>query len=174
MIDSSKMLPPEKTVSRYIRDVYYYETDRMGIVHHSNYIRWLEEARNHFYEEAGFSYASIEQAGIMIPVVSAGCRYKTPFRYGEHYEIEVLPSFFNGVKFSFEYRIYDAQTKELRAEGSSEHCFSDYDLKPIRLNRQNPEIFSAFQPYFPTKAKQQFCKLKIDFFALPKQRIVPE
>ena len=52
----------------YIRKVQYYETDRMGIVHHSNYIRWFEEARIFYMEKMGYSYSEMEKTGIMIPV----------------------------------------------------------------------------------------------------------
>lgn len=142
-----------KICSPYTREVFYYETDRMGIVHHSNYIRWLEEARNHFYAELGYSFAEIENNGIMVPVVSASCQYKTPFRFGDSFRIQLTPTFLNGVKFSFSYEIYDASTSECKAVGTSEHCFSNFDLKPIRLNREKPEIYEAFVPYFPQKSK---------------------
>ena len=33
----------------------YYETDKMGIIHHSNYIRWFEEARIDYMEQAGIT-----------------------------------------------------------------------------------------------------------------------
>ena len=61
----------------YTHRVQYYETDQMGIVHHSNYIRWFEEARLDFMEKIGCSYAAVEASGIMIPVLSASCQYKT-------------------------------------------------------------------------------------------------
>jgi len=49
----------------YTRPVFYYETDRMDCVHHSNYIRWFEEARIHFMRQAGFPYEELEAAGIV-------------------------------------------------------------------------------------------------------------
>ena len=52
----------------YRRRVQYYETDRMGIVHHSNYIRWFEEARTDFLRNNGIVYSDLEQSGVMIPV----------------------------------------------------------------------------------------------------------
>ncbi len=140
-----------KEVEPYERDVFYYETDRMGIVHHSNYIRWLEEARNEFYAQTGFAFDQIENAGIMVPVVSATCRYKAPFRFGDRFRIQVVPTLFNGVKFGFTYEIYDAATDELRARGESEHCFSDFSLKPVRINRTHVDLYEAFLPYFPGK-----------------------
>lgn len=143
-----------KEVIPYERDVFYYETDRMGIVHHSNYIRMLEEARTHFYAVTGYSYPMIEEAGLMIPVLSASCQYKIPFKFGERIKVVIKPVLFNGVRFGFEYELYEATTGELKALGASEHCFSDYDLKPVRVDRNNVALFEAFKPYFPERKKK--------------------
>ena len=53
----------------YRHKVQYYETDKMGITHHSNYIRWMEEARIWFLSEIGFSYAKLEEMGMVSPVL---------------------------------------------------------------------------------------------------------
>ena len=57
-------------IKPYERMVYYYETDRMGIVHHSNYIRWFEEARLDWMKQIGWDYKTIEDDNIIIPVLS--------------------------------------------------------------------------------------------------------
>lgn len=64
-------------------DVRYYETDLMGIVHHSNYIRFFEYGRVKMLEEIGLPISEIEGRGVMLPVVSTFCTYKTPSRMGE-------------------------------------------------------------------------------------------
>lgn len=64
-------------------DVRYYETDLMGIVHHSNYIRYFEYGRIKMLEEIGLPISEIEVRGVMLPVVSTFCTYKTPSRMGE-------------------------------------------------------------------------------------------
>ncbi len=71
-----------KEYTPYERKIYYYETDQMKIVHHSNYIRWFEEARIDFMKKMGLPYDEIEKRGILIPVLEASCRYKKAFRYG--------------------------------------------------------------------------------------------
>ena len=53
----------------YLRTVNYYETDKMGVVHHSNYIRYFEEARTYFMEQVGYPYERLEREGIMSPVI---------------------------------------------------------------------------------------------------------
>ena len=64
-------------------DVRYYETDLMGIVHHSNYIRFFEYGRIKMLEEIGLPISEIEGQGVMLPVVSTFCTYKTPSRMGD-------------------------------------------------------------------------------------------
>ncbi|NLB15722.1 MAG: acyl-CoA thioesterase, partial [Clostridiales bacterium] len=59
----------------YCHKVQYYETDQMGIVHHSNYIRWMEEARCAWRYEKGFGLETFEKVGVVSPVVSLSCRY---------------------------------------------------------------------------------------------------
>lgn len=63
-------------MSLYQHEVQYYETDRMGITHHSNYIRWMEEARVAFLKEIGWDYAKFEEMGIISPVIDVQCQYK--------------------------------------------------------------------------------------------------
>ena len=64
--------------------VQYYETDGMGIVHHSNYIRWFEEARVGLLEQLGFGYDRIEAEGFSSPVLEVTCQYKTMARFGDY------------------------------------------------------------------------------------------
>lgn len=68
-------------------DVRYYETDQMGIVHHSNYVRYFECGRVDLLEKAGLPLSQIEKAGVMLPVISVECRYKYPARFGDRLKI---------------------------------------------------------------------------------------
>ena len=63
-------IPDEIEIKPYEHHVKYYETDKMGIVHHSNYIRWMEEARMDLMEQMGCSYKELEDAEIISPVIS--------------------------------------------------------------------------------------------------------
>lgn len=64
-------------------EVRYYETDQMGIVHHSNYIRYFECGRHQFLIDVGLPIMKIEEMGVVMPVVSVECRYKTPAKMGD-------------------------------------------------------------------------------------------
>lgn len=126
----------------YIRKINYYETDRMGIVHHSNYIRYFEEARLDFMEKAGFDYAALEKEGIISPVISTSCRHKTMLHYGDSVKIETNLVELGNVKYTFSYIIRNIQTNDIVAEGETSHCFLSKDYKIISLKRVKPEIFS--------------------------------
>ena len=131
----------------YERMPHYYETDKMGIVHHSNYIRWFEESRIHFLEKAGYPYEKMEENGVMIPVLSAACEYKNATRFGEAVYIVPKIEEFNGFKFRITYRVVGKLTGELKATGETRHFFTDMQLKPVRTKKSYPEIFRTFDDY---------------------------
>ena len=90
----------------YDRSINYYETDQMGIVHHSNYIRYFEEARLDMMEQVGLSYAAMEEHGLIIPVLSVACEYIKPVLFGEKVQIHTRLVKFDGIKMQFVYEIY--------------------------------------------------------------------
>ncbi|WP_124100585.1 thioesterase family protein [Ruminococcus sp. Marseille-P6503] len=129
----------------YSREVYYYETDRMNIVHHSNYIRWLEEARIDLLGQMGISFPEIEKRGLMIPALSAGCEYKYPLRFGDRFEIRCRIESFNGCRFSLSYEIFNASAGKPSAAAVSAHCFTDGELRPVRLKKGYRDIYEIFE-----------------------------
>ena len=62
-------------IKSYERKAHYYETDQMGMIHHANYVHWLEEAGIDYMEQVGMGYKSMEVAGVLSPVLSISCRY---------------------------------------------------------------------------------------------------
>ena len=140
-----------KFINYYSRKINYYETDAMKIVHHSNYIRWFEEARIDFLEKAGYPYSRMEENGIMIPVLSASCHYKNAMHYGQIFRIESQLTAFGGAKFSVEYEVYDNDTDTLCVTGNTSHCFVNMDFRPVRIKKDFPEIFNAFNDRFEYK-----------------------
>ena len=119
--------------------VAYYETDQMGIVHHSNYIRWFEEARDELVREFGIDYRQIEARGILMPVVSVACAYRRAAKYGDRVSIYAFPRYFNGIRLRYAYEVR-GEDGELIADGQSEHCFIDaLTRKPLSLKKRMPE-----------------------------------
>lgn len=134
-------------IKLYEHRVSYYETDQMGIVHHSNYIRWFEDARVDFLEKVGFSYKKMEDMGVMIVVLGTSCEYKNPARFGDR--IVVIPKIteFNGFKMTVSYRVINKDVGSLLAVGETKHCFTDLSLKPVRTKKDYPEIYKIFYDY---------------------------
>ena len=119
--------------------VQYYETDQMAVVHHSNYIRWFEEARVQFFEEIGLGYKHMEEIGIISPVVSVTAQFKTMTKFYDTVVVGLKISKYTGVRLEFEYEVKDAVTGEVRCTGKSEHCFISPEGKLISLKRDFPE-----------------------------------
>lgn len=131
----------------YERKVFYYETDKMSIMHHSNYIRIFEETRVHYLNEAGMPFEEIEAAGVLMPVLSVECSYKRPLVFDEPFAVFPKITKFNGTTLHLSYRIVSRKTGELCAEGSSSHCFTDLDMKPLRTKNRYPDIYKIFSDY---------------------------
>ena len=68
-------------MENYKHKINYYETDKMGVTHHSNYVRFMEESRIDFLEKIGWGYDKMEQEGIISPVVSLECNYRNITTY---------------------------------------------------------------------------------------------
>lgn len=143
-----------KEIKPYERDVYYYETDRMGIVHHSNYIKWFEEARIDFLKQIGYPFKRIEDEGVMIPVLSVECTYRKPLMFGDTYVVKIIPETFNGIKFCMKYEIRKKGEDSICTTGTSTHCFIDNDMKPILIRKTNTDLYDTFQKCFISKNKK--------------------
>ena len=118
----------------YHHKVQYYETDRMGIVHHSNYIRWMEEARINFLGQIGWDYAKLEEMGIISPVTAVECKYKNTTTFPDVITINVQVEEFKGVKLKLSYEM-KKEDGTLACEARSEHGFLNKEGKLISLKR---------------------------------------
>lgn len=128
----------------YEHKVQYYETDQMGVVHHSNYIRWFEEARTDFMEKMGLSYAEMERHGIMCPVLSVEAEYLRMVHFGESVWIESAVTAYNGIKLTVKYEVLGKETKMVHCRGLTRHCFLTKEAKPISLKRDCIEFHDMF------------------------------
>lgn len=122
----------------------YYETDQMGIIHHSNYIKWMEEARMDLMNQIGLSYKQMEEMEIISPVLSVSCEYHSMVHFDDTVVIETKITKYNGIKMDVEYRMTDKETGELRTTAKSSHCFLNRSGRPISLKRSYPEIDTKF------------------------------
>ena len=122
----------------YIRKVQYHETDKMGVAHHSNYIKWMEEARVDFLDKIGYSYVKLENDGIISPVLNIECDYKHPLKFGDEVKVETAILEFNGIRLVIGY-VFTSDSITI-ATGKSSHCFLTPEGKPIALKHKFPEF----------------------------------
>lgn len=129
-------------MQKYRHIVQYYETDKMGITHHSNYIRWMEEARIDFLRQIGWDYAKLESIGIISPVIAVNCKYKKSTTFEDVIDIDVIVEEFKEVKLKLQYTMINEQG-EIVCQGYSEHGFINPEGKLIRLKREYPNFYHA-------------------------------
>ena len=128
-------------MNTYKHTIQYYETDKMGITHHSNYIRFMEEARIHFLKEAGWPYEKLEAEGVISPVVSVSCDYKKTTTFPDELEIKVVVLEISPVKFKLGYTMTVNET--IVCTANSVHCLLDKTGRPISIPKQYPDFYKA-------------------------------
>ena len=130
-------------IKEYVHSVQYYETDKMGITHHSNYIRWMEEARVDFMSQIGLDYAKLEDEGIISAVVNVMCDFKRPTTFSDKVTISASVTEFKGVTMTFSYVMKNQDGTEVCA-GTSLHAFLNAEGRPINIKRKYPELYENF------------------------------
>ena len=121
--------------------IQYYETDKMGVTHHSNYIRFMEEARVEFFKNIGFDYFEFEKCGIVSPVVGLNnIKFKRPSTAGDTLEIEVSVKSMTTVIFTIQYVMKKGDIVVLT--GESDHCLLSQEGKIVPLNDKRIEALS--------------------------------
>lgn len=141
-------------LSDYEHHVHYYETDQMGCVHHSNYIRWMEEARVALLEGMGCGYRAMEESGIISPVLEVRCQYHSMVRFDDRVYIRVKLVEYNGIRMTLSYEMYESVSGALCTSGESRHCFLDRSGKPISLKRSSPQLDQLFRTFLKEQLSQ--------------------
>lgn len=129
----------------YIHRVNYYETDKMGITHHSNYVRWMEEARMDLLKSIGYGMRKLEAEGITSPVVSVECNYKHVTTFDDEIKIDVCLENYTGVKLEMSYVMTDIATETVVLTARSSHCFIDSEGRPIAVKKHFPDFDRALK-----------------------------
>lgn len=132
----------------YVHQVQYYETDRMGITHHSNYIRWMEEARVDFLQKIGWGYDRLEAMGIVSPVTAASCKYLASTTFADRVSITLSVESFNGVTLCLGYAMVKSDGVQV-CTGRTEHCFLNREGRFLRLKREFPDFHQALTSLLP-------------------------
>ena len=129
-------------MNTYQHVVKYYECDRMGVTHHSNYIRFMEEARVDWLDQLGLGFEKIEAEQVFSPVISISCEYKSPTTFKDVIDIEVKIGEMSEVRFAFDYtmRVGD----KLVCLGHSVHCFTE-NGRPVGISKRLPHFYQTIK-----------------------------
>ncbi len=121
--------------------VRYAETDAMGIVHHSAYIVWFEEARSEFMRAMGLPYSEVERNGYYFTVREVHARYIKPAVYDQEVIVRTRVVQLKSRTLRIKYEVYLKDTMELLAEGETYHVCLDKNLKIVRMPSEYIELF---------------------------------
>lgn len=125
--------------------VRYAETNKMGIVHHSNYFIWFEAGRTDFIKGSNISYSEMEENGILIPLAGSNCKYIIGAKYEDELIIKTWVKQLTPVKVEFNYSVIRENDQKEIAKGSTLHVFVNNDFKIINLKKVNKEIFNKLE-----------------------------
>ena len=125
----------------YVHEVKYYECDRMGVTHHSNYVRFMEEASIWLLDRLGYGYERMEAEGIVSPVVAISLNYKHTTTFKDRIAIEVRVAEMSELKISFSYTM--KVEGKLVCTATSTHCFLDGG-RPVVFSERFPQLYEAF------------------------------
>ncbi len=108
--------------------VRFAETDLMGIVHHGQYVVWMEEGRSDYMRRKGFTFDKWGQAGIAFAVSELNLRYHAPAHYGERVTVRTWIESLRSRQIVFRYEIINADTRQVLVTGT---------VKLIGVDKQN-------------------------------------
>jgi acyl-CoA thioester hydrolase len=126
------LTPPEGAlITQVSHKVAFYETDAMGVVHHSNYVRYLEHARVEFLNEHDRPYEQYIELGFHVPVTRVEVNYKRPCRFAEVIDIVCWPAWMRHASFGFAYKLTCGG--EFVASAETSHAVVDATGRPQRI-----------------------------------------
>ncbi|TFJ92758.1 acyl-CoA thioesterase [Lentibacillus salicampi] len=138
----------------------YKDTDRMGVVHHGNYITWFENARTECMRHYGLTYSKMERLGFLLPVLDVNVTYKKSAWYDDCVAVFTRVASYSPVRLEFTYEARkvteeefmqndEAQTAEpfgeLLAKGTTMHMWVNQEWKPVRMDKAAPDVYGILQ-----------------------------
>lgn len=120
--------------------VRYQETDQMGVVYHANYLNWFEIGRTELIRSLGYPYRAIEEKGLLLPVLEAELKFKSPAKYDDLITIYTRVVSFTHIRIEFASEIR-RESGELLVSGGTRHVWVNPLWKPVRIDKEAPELF---------------------------------
>ncbi len=113
--------------------VRFSETDLMGVVHHTNYLRWFEMGRVAYFRACGIALTELREKGYQVPIVDVHARFRQSARFDDIYQVVTRMTHVDRVKFCFSYQVLRKSDGAILVEGDSTNAFTDLTGKPKRL-----------------------------------------
>ncbi|MFI3288562.1 MAG: thioesterase family protein [Rikenellaceae bacterium] len=123
--------------------VWYVDTDQMGIVHHSNYVKYYEAARSDLMRDLGVSYAEMERRGVMMPILEVHSYYKASAKYDELITVEISVEELPMARITFNYKIYNEESKLLNTGSTVLGFMHSENHKPTRAPKWFVELLES-------------------------------
>ena len=113
--------------------VIYADTDAMGIVYHTNYIKWFEIGRTELLRSVGIVYSEVEVQGYNLPLTEAYCHYLLPAKYDQIIIVETEMEYLKRASMKFNYTIWDEDKEKILVEGYTVHACTNNLGKIVRI-----------------------------------------
>jgi len=113
--------------------VLYADTDAMGVVYHTNYIRWFEHGRNELMRQLGVAYTELEKLSLNLPLTKVSCNYLMSARYDQLLTVETKFDYIKRASIRFNSRIWDENREKLFVEGYTIHACTNNEGKIRRI-----------------------------------------
>lgn len=123
--------------------VRYAETDRMGIVHHSNYPVWFEVGRTEYIKQNGISYSEVEKQGILLPLLELKCKFINSSTYEDKIIVRTSIKSYTKTRLNFYYEVFKESNMDTPiTTGETIHVWTNTNLRPINLQKYNEELYN--------------------------------
>jgi acyl-CoA thioester hydrolase len=127
------MTAHEPRIARPVVRVRYAETDQMGVAYYANYLVWFEVGRTEWLRDTGWTYRTMEDEGLSLPVIEARCEYRQPARYDDELEVRTVGRLVSAVRLAFDYEVVRRADAVTMALGHTVHATLDTRGRPVRI-----------------------------------------
>ena len=120
------------------------DTDAMGVVYHTNYIKWFELGRNEFMRQLGLPYTELPKMGLNLPLINVSCEYLKFAVYDQLLTVETEFDYIKKATVRFNSRIWDEHRENLLAEGYTIHACTNHEGKLRRIPKLLLELTDKY------------------------------
>jgi acyl-CoA thioester hydrolase len=124
--------------------VIYADTDAMGVVYHTNYIKWFELGRNEFMRQLGVPYTELGKLALNLPLIKVSCEYLKFAMYDQLLTVGTSFDYIKKATIRFNSRIWDENKETLLVEGYTIHACTNNEGKIRRIPKLLLELINKY------------------------------